>query len=152
MRFRDYLWIFSIPVAGTMERGGATISEPRTIRTFMTWIVPNLESQVSLGLDLSSFLCTKNWWHAKNVLPHQKRITLQSSGLKDCACTCKVLHQLLLAYYLLLHLLNNILKEQIELLYKTTITSILVPTFTDLLIGKHFTGVLQFNPLNNLKK
>lgn len=134
MRFRDYLWIFSIPVAGTTERGGATISEPRTTRTFMTWIAPNLESQMGLRLDLSSvtldkplhlpepvtFLCTRKWRHAKNVLPHQKRITLQSSGLKDCAHNCKALHQLLLASYPLLRLLNNVLKEQTELLYKTT--------------------------------
>jgi len=29
MRLRDYLWIFSIPMADTMERGGAVISGAR---------------------------------------------------------------------------------------------------------------------------
>lgn len=130
---------FSLFLGQTMERGGATISEPRPIRIFMTWIVPNLESQMGLGLDLSSvtldkplplpepatFLCTRNWRHTKNILPYQMRFTLQSLGVKECAHNCKALHQLLLAHYLLFCLLNKILKEQTELLHKTTTTSVL---------------------------
>lgn len=65
------------------------------------------KSQMGSGLHLCSVtldkslhlsepvtaLCTRNWTHAKNVLPLQKRITLQSSGLKDSTYNCKALSQ-----------------------------------------------------------
>lgn len=170
MRFRDYLWIFFILVADTVEKGGAVVSEPRGGDQAPSWLefVPKVESQMNFGMNSSSvtlgtslhlsepvtFLSTRHGDMLRMFFFPIRRgsLTHWSTGLKEFTYNCKT--ALITSGHLISYCNSSATswKSKLKLLYMTRTIRIATYIYWALLKCKHFIVILPFNPVNNAKK